>query len=190
MSATQPPAGKLSNDGITDIQLAVSRDGVDWSRPSREPFIPLQPGEHGLYMACGMVRQGDELNLYYGVYYNTHGDISDTRNHISRAVIRLDGFVSADAEGEGSLTTAPLTFTGSHLELNAVGEEVRAALLNEAGKELPGFGLADCDPLVGDHVAGTVTWGGKADVRELAGKTVRLRIAMRRAKVCAFQFAG
>jgi hypothetical protein len=101
----EPPANRLANDGITDIQLAVSRDGVHWSRPSRQAFMPLQEKEYGLYLGCGMVRQGAELSLYYGVYYNTHGDVLNPRDHISRAVIRLDGFVSADAAGEGSLTT-------------------------------------------------------------------------------------
>jgi hypothetical protein len=70
-----------------------------------------------------------------------------------------------------------------------VAEEVRAALLDEAARPLPGFGLGDCDPLRGDHIAGTVTWAGKSDLRPLAGQTIRLRLNLRRGKLYAFQFA-
>ena len=186
----EPPASRLPNDGISDIHLAVSRDGVSWSRPSREAFMPLQEGELGLYMAYGIARRGDELDLYYGIYYNSHGDVTNPDDHIARARIRLDGFASADAEGEGVLTTIPLTFSGDHLELNVAGEEVRAALLDESGEPVPGYGLTDCDPLSGDHIAGTVTWHGQSSLRSLAGRTLRLRIAMRQAKLYAFQFAA
>jgi len=186
----EPPVGRLPNDGVADIQLAVSRDGVEWSRPSRGSFMALQDDEYGLYMATGIVRQGDELSLYYGVYYNTHGDVLNVSDHISRATIRLDGFVSADAAEEGSLVTVPLAFTGSHLELNVVGEEVRAALLDETGQPIPGYGLPECDPISGDHTAATVTWGGKSDLKALAGRLVQLRVELRRAKLYAFQFAA
>ena len=45
-----------------DIQLAVSRDGVHWSRPERKPFIANGPpgsmDDATAYMAPGLVRQG------------------------------------------------------------------------------------------------------------------------------------
>ncbi|MBI3920373.1 MAG: LamG domain-containing protein, partial [Armatimonadetes bacterium] len=45
----EPPVGKLTNDGIADIHFATSRDGIHWNRLDREPFIPLQEGQNGLY---------------------------------------------------------------------------------------------------------------------------------------------
>jgi hypothetical protein len=185
----EPPVGKLSNDGITDLHFATSRDGIRWTRLDREPFIPLQEGQNGLYMACGFLRRGDQLSLYYGVYLPTHGQGLDPRNYISRAVLRLDGFVSVDAPDQGSLTTVPLTFSGSRLELNVVGEEVRVALLDEQSRPLAGFALQDCDPISGDHLARTVTWRGQSDLRQFAGQKVRLQFEMRKAKLYAFQFA-
>jgi len=184
----EPPEGKFPNDGITDIHFATSRDGIRWTRLDREPFIPLQEGQNGLYMAWGMIRRGDQLYLYYGVCLPTHGQGLDPRNYISRAVIRLDGFVSVDAPDRGSLTTVPLTFSGSHLELNVVGEEVRVALLDEQGQPLPGLDLQDCDPISGDYIDRRVTWRGQADLRPFAGQKVRLQFDLRQAKLYAFQF--
>jgi hypothetical protein len=45
-------------DGEVDIQLATSSDGLKWTRLDRDPFIPLQQGQNGLYMAFGNVRRG------------------------------------------------------------------------------------------------------------------------------------
>jgi hypothetical protein len=184
-----PPVGKLPNDGITEIHMATSRDGVRWTRVSREPFIPLQPGQNGLYMAWGMIRRGDKLSLYYGIYHWTHGAQINPADYITRAELRLDGFVSLDAPSHGTITTVPLVFSGSHLELNVVSQTVRVALLDESGSALKGFGLQDCDAITGDHTAKTVTWRGKSDLRLLAGKTVRLRVELAGGKLYAFQFA-
>jgi hypothetical protein len=185
----EPPAGKLSNDGITDIHLATSPDGVRWTRVSREPFIPLQAGQNGLYMAWGMIRRGDKLYLYYGIYHWTHGAPINPADYITRAELRLDGFVSLDAASRGTITTVPLVFSGSRLELNVAGQTVRVALLDASGNALKGFGLADCDAITGDHTAKTVRWRGKSDLRQFAGKTVRVQVELTKAKLYAFQFA-
>ena len=66
----EPPKGKYGNDGLTDIQMAVSRDGIAWTRLSREPYVAL--GVEGevdcrqLYMADGMIRRGGKVFQYYG----------------------------------------------------------------------------------------------------------------------------
>jgi hypothetical protein len=184
----EPPVGKVPNDGITDIHLATSRDGVHWTRPDRTPYIALGEGEYGAYMAYGMLRRGDELYLYYGIYHNTHGLPLHPLDRLSRAVLRLDGFVSADAAAEGTLTTLPLRFRGERLELNVAGAAVRVGLLDEQGQPIAGFDLRDCDPLQGDHIAGRVTWHGKEQLPQLADKTVRLQFELRQAKLYAFQF--
>jgi len=184
-----PPVGKFANDGITEIHMATSPDGVRWTRVSREPFVPLQADENGLYMAWGMIRRGDKLYLYYGVYHRTHGAGMDPRDYITRAELRLDGFVSLDAPSRGTITTVPLVFSGSRLQLNAVAQSVRVALLDEAGRVLSGFGWEDCDAVTGDCTAKTVTWRGKSDLRQLAGKAVRLRVELAKGKLYAFQFA-
>ena len=70
MHFPEPPVGKYGNDGLLDIQLAVSRDGVKYHRVSRAPYIPLgltgEPDSLSNYMAVGMVRTSDYLLQYYG----------------------------------------------------------------------------------------------------------------------------
>lgn len=185
-----------------DIHLAVSRDGRHFVRPGeRRPY--LTTGRDGswdskwIYPVLRPVRMGDELWIYYFGTNHDHARRLDAKaskeeNAISRAILRLDGFVSAEADYEGGvLMTPPLRFEGSKLELNldtGAGGWARVELLEESGKPIPGFGMPEADELNGNDVRMTVTWRGKADVSALAGKAVRMRIRMRAAKLYAFQF--
>jgi hypothetical protein len=140
---------------------------------------------------------GDELWIYYlGTNQDHSGGLDPAAKRqmtaISRAVLRLDGFMSAEAAYEGGwLITPPLVFEGSRLELNldtGAGGVARVELLDAAGKPIPGYGLAQAGELNGNHVRMPVTWKGRADVSALAGKPVRLHIRMRAARLYAFQF--
>ena len=70
----------------------------------------------------------------------------------------------------------------------AVEGRLNVGLLDEAGREIPGFGVAACDPLRGDQVRHIVTWKGRQEVGHLSDRRVRLRFEMKDAKVFAFQF--
>ncbi len=111
---------------------------------------------------------------------------------VMRAVLRRDGFVSADAEPEpGWFVTPPLFFAGEQLALNVDtggGGHLRVEIQDAQGTPVPGYALADCDPVNGNRVDYGVSWRGKSDVAALAGKPVRLKLLMRSAKLFAFQF--
>ena len=197
-----PPAGKYGNDGLLDIQLATSRDGVSYTRLSRAPYIPLSPeGDKDskcLYMATGMLRHEDDILQYYAGYEITHGAPQDhppePLGSICAVRQRLDGFISVDAAyGGGQVLTPPLTFAGTRLELNldcsAMGS-CRVALLDRSGELISGFSAGACDPISGNKVRQTVTWQGNADVSTLAGTPVRLHFLLRACKLYAFQFRG
>jgi hypothetical protein len=186
-----------------DIRLAVSRDGVHWTWPERVPYIPLGvPGSFdtgSLYMGQGIVRRGDELSLYYSGARINHQQAEleilvkpEGERIFSRVVTRLDRFVSASAGPSGGwFVTPPLRFRGARLELNLrtqPGGYARAALINAAGRAIPGFTLAECVPLRGDRIAVTAHWRGEANVATLAGQPVRLKVALRDAALYAFQF--
>lgn len=82
----------------------------------------------------------------------------------------------------------PFTFRGNRLRINAAARgSLRAALLDESGKPLPGFDLADCRPVSGDSVSEELQW--KADLGAMEGKPVRLRFEIRDASLFAFQFS-
>jgi len=197
----EPPEGKYNNDGLLDIQLFVSRDGVTFHRIERGPYIALSPegapDSKCLYMNVGMLRVGDELYQYYVGFHHSHGEYVDWpelkgMGAICLVVQRLDGFVSADAAwGGGALTTPPITFEGSKLELNincsAMGT-ARVELRDADDNPIEGFTLADADIIYGNNVHKIVTWKGNPDVSALAGKPIKLHFKMRAAKLYAFQF--
>jgi hypothetical protein len=142
---------------------------------------------------------GDELWIYYAGSNRDHdGNISrgaPDGKHLSgigRAVLRLDGFVSADADYRGGqLTTPALRFSGGRLELNVEtsgGGSVEVELLDDQGKPIEGYSRADSQPINGNSVRMPVRWKTTDDVRELAGRPVRLRFYMRDCKLYAFQF--
>ncbi|MBT3381873.1 MAG: hypothetical protein HN742_04335 [Lentisphaerae bacterium] len=193
--------GRFTNDGLLEAHLAVSRDGVGWSRPSRRPYIALgpegAPDSKMMFVFAGLVRTGDEIHHYYCGYDVTHGQYAGTpelhhKGAICRAVQRLDGFVSLSAGVPGGdVTTVPLTFAGSHLELNIVAAatgECCVELLDEEGAVIPGYEYEACDPIYGDSTHHRVSWRGRDDVGALASQTIQLRILLANADVYAFQF--
>jgi hypothetical protein len=109
-------------------------------------------------------------------------------------VLRLDGFVSADAgHAGGEFTTPPVRFVGDRLEVNVqtgAAGAVRVELQDVNCRPIEGFSFDDADEIAGDEVRSVVTWRRKNDVRSLADKPVRLRLVMRDAKLYSLQFTG
>jgi hypothetical protein len=206
-----PPEGRTGGGGWgIDVQLATSRDGINWNRaPDRRPFI--RNGIQGtfwsrqIYPSGDIIEVGDELWFYFGASALGHGAVmSPDDGGIGRAVLRRDGFISADADYTGGeLITWPLVFTGSKLQLNTdtgSGGTVRVELLDEAGRPIPGFELkGDFEDveIEGNHICVIAQWPRvvdgvrryTSDVSELAGRPVRLRFAMRNARLYSFQFS-
>ena len=194
-----PPVGKYGNDGLLDIQMATSRDGIQWTRLTRDPYVPLglegEIDSKQLYMAVGMVRSGNHIFQYYGGYNHSHGASQGLtrRGSICRLQQRLDGFVSADAAFEGGEFTTPLvTFAGSRLVLNintsAMGT-CKAEILDVEGNPVAGHSLADCDEIGGNFIEKTVTWKGNAALKSPGDCPIRLRFVMRAGKLFSFRFA-
>jgi len=193
---------KLSWPDSFDVHLMTSRDGKHFQRPpKRQPF--LRTGLEGSFEATWVsafgqpIRMGDELWIYYFGSNFDHEERLDTNARrleavISRAVLRLDGFVSADAEyAGGHLKTPPVVFAGSRLELNldtSAGGVAQVEIQDASGTPIPGFTLAEADQLNGNSVRMAVSWGGRTDVSSLAGKPVRMHLRMRSCKLYAFQF--
>lgn len=189
-----------------EIHLAVSRDGIRWSFPDRAiPFIALgkvgQFDSGSLYMGQGLVPVRDELWHYYNGSPLKHEEatlelLTQPANHriYSRAKIRLDGYVSVEADdAEGTFVTPPLRFKGNALALNVAvrpGGSVRVGLLDKAGLPIPGLTPADCVPITGDHIRHVVIWNTKTNLSSLAAHPVCLSFQMTKANLFAFQFAG
>jgi hypothetical protein len=194
-----PPIGKYGNDGLVDIQMATSRDGVKWTRLAREPYAALGTQDEldcaQLYMAVGMLRRGGKIFQYYNGYQVSHGTPENVQSRIGaicRLEQRLDGFASADANlAGGEFTTPPLVFSGARLALNVNASALgicKIELLDEQRHAIPGYSLGDCDEIGGNYLEKTVSWKGKTDLASLRGRAIRLRVMMRACKLFAFQF--
>jgi len=187
---------------ITELNFAYSRDGFHWSRPDRRAQIPAERRDvwdRGYVQSLGNLCcvRGDTLWFYYSGF---QGDGSKTnanwlkngmydRGATGLAFLRRDGFASLEAGTEGgALTTRPVTFSGSRVFVNADARngEVRVEIVDEAGKPIAPYTLANCRPVVGDSTLAAVTWTGADDVHALRGKTVRFRFDVRRAALYAF----
>lgn len=184
-----------------DLPLVYSYDDVDWHFcRDLTPFIDLSPeGGYNIrqvFPSTVPVVVGDELWFYYGAFQYVHRPAGDTvevvqTGMIGLAKLRRDGFVSLDASGTGEILTKPVVFEGGQLVLNLDCEDQGSAvveLLNAEGEAITGFTRRDCDTITGDAVSRVVTWQGKADLSKLAGRPVKLRIRLRKAKLYAFGF--
>lgn len=183
---------------LIDVQLVTSRDGIHWHRaPGRKPFIRLGPQDSfwaGMVYPAGgrAIRVGDELWFYFTGFPFNH-QTQGTEGGRGRAILRLDGFISADAEYTGGeLLTRPLVFAGNRLQLNAAtgaGGFVHVEIQDEAGKPIDGFAATDeHDEITGNYIRAAATWKGSTDVGALAGRPIRLRFIMRDCKLYSFQF--
>lgn len=183
---------------LTEGLLMSSRDGVHFERWN-EAFLrpgPERPGTwlyghqfiawHIVETASSLPGAGPELSLY-GLEGSWHG--SD--NALRRYTLRLDGFVSiqADATG-GELLTKPLQLAGKRLTLNfstSAAGEIRVELQDSQGKPLPGYELEACQPLFGDTLARPVTWQEHSTLPTGNAQPVRLRISLQDADLYSFR---
>lgn len=188
--------------GVTEVQLAVSRDGRKWRRYPRPAYAPIgelgRDDVHELFLTHGMIRRGDEIWQFLGghggngVGYHSAWK-KGAPSPLWRLVQRVDGFVAAEAAYTGgSLLTKQLRFQGSRLLLNvdtgATGF-VQVGILDEAGAPIPGYSADESIYANGDFLASPVEWLGKgSNVAPLAGRSVRLYFRMRGARLFAFRF--
>lgn len=193
--------------GMLEVQLAVSRDGIHWERPSREPYFPTGLADEWdrwyAVMGPGIARRGNYLYQYYNSSGRLHDSVvmrpeyDDSAKQLGGVGIvkqRLDGFVSADVDHLGGyLRTPPMTFSGKALRLNIDTGSMGTAFVeiqDEEGNPIPGFTMADCEEIGGNYIDQRVYWKGNHDLSSLIGKPIRLRFNLKRAKLYAFQFTA
>lgn len=171
-----------------------SRDGITFHR-WLEPVVPEsapeeRSGNRSNYMAWGVLTLPSEPGRYS--VYATEAYYEGPDSRIRRFSYRADGYVAIESgKTGGELLTKPLQFDGARLRLNAIardGGHLNVQIEDEQGRPVPGYTFADAVPFVGDSLSESVAWKSGGDVSGLSGKSVRLRIAMKDAKLFAFQF--
>ena len=188
-----------------DAQLAVSRDGLFWTRPERRPVITVGPvgsGEEGIVWpwGTGLVELPDGWWAlpYDGVswLHNARHTMPHGCGRLSWARWRPHRLCGVACDGPGELSLQTITRARTDLTLNyrcKPGGWIKAELLVSIPSRLnpdvsgtAGFTFDDCDPLSGDRSDATVTWNGNSDI-SAAGDTVVIRVRMFDAKLFAYR---
>ena len=200
----------------SDLHLAFSRNGFDYSRPDdRTPFLACsrRKGDWNagyLHSNAGVcLVNGDELWFYFTGFAGdpkrlkrTSSLLEDVGTYANASMglarLRRDGFCSMDADGDATLVTRPLVFReGDRLFVNAnVRGCLAAEILDEDGRTLDGFALADAKPLHGDSCKAELAWkggflsfGANRSLASLRGRPVRIRFKARDAELYSFWFS-
>ena len=193
-----------------DVQLGVSRDGIDFRRVCRrEPFIAAGPqGNYRNGWIDYDVMQGwqsepivvdDTVYVYYKGFNRQHGHsssacVSYEGAAIGLATFRRDRFVALEAgaeegmAGPARLITKPLKIEHPNFYVNASAfaeAAIRVELLRPDWQPIPGFTETECAEIRGDALSHRVRWADKADLGSLVGQDVRVKFCMNRARLHA-----
>ncbi len=193
---------KVGLPKITDLNLAYSRDGFHWHRPDRNAFIKSSrqdTWDHGYVQSVGGICliKGDKLWFYYIGFQGNPAKLDKQwkkngmydRGSTGLAFLRRDGFASMNADQTtGTLTTRKLNFNGKHLFVNVDAPQgtLQAEILNQENTPLPGFTLSDCLPTQTDSTIHRIQWQNNKSLEKLAGKTLKIRFTLKKAKLYAF----
>ena len=177
------------------------KPAIHYPDPDTQPFIPT--GAAGAWdfgnnnsPATAPVRVGDTLYFYYGGRPCTHGgkgpDGKTWRGPgaaIGLATLRVDGFVSADADDSGgTVLTRPLKLDGANLYVNTDAEGGRLAVevLDARLRPIEPFTIANARAIRADAARRKCAWRGVSDLSAVAGRTIRLRFHLAGASLYAF----
>jgi len=180
------------DSSLLDIQLAVSRDTVNFERVgNRATFIPVGGvGEWDRYNNSlannPPIEVGEELRFYYGGRTYRHGpydgpDNGEPGGGIGFATIQRDRFVSLEASFDGGeIVTRPMVLEGTELHLNATSDfgEIAVEALDTDGNV-----VATSKPIHQDSLDITVPWDG--DDPFGSNEPVRLRVRLKNARLYA-----
>jgi len=187
-----------------EVELTASRDGRHWTRVCRgRQFLPLGGKDRWDADYRIPARPGKPLLIDGKLWFYYWGARRPERfqamgwpdpridMHVGLATLRRDGFVSLNAGARpGRVVTRPLTFEGKTLHVNAdvaPGGRIRVAIQDAAGRTLPPYTLAGCNPLTGDVLDAKVAWAGRRTIRHKSAQSLRLAFELKKAKLYSFR---
>lgn len=195
----------VRREGYLDIQLAVSRDGINWTR---FPFPYINHAVEGIDCGCLMAYQGivaavedhkppldPGRMMFYSGHATTHSHLHVLRygdegeeQGLFRARFYRDRLAGLAAGPGTTITTRPFWVpenADGRLMLNysasATGE-VRAVLQASTGKEI----AASKRPMKGNAVSSIVEWDRPVEIR--GGDPVRLQFKMHNSTLHSWEF--
>ncbi len=203
-----PDCGEAPRQRI-DVQLVTSRDGETWERvcPGQNFITSAEPRQWDFgRLAIGNgppVVTGDTMRVYYCGQPTDHRGLDGLggrgedglgkgyRARVGFATLRKDGFAALCADRTGELLTHPVR-GGNRLNLNldAAGGSCRVELQDAGGKPIPGFSMEESIPLRVDQVDAPVAWKSAREIPCPDGEPMRVRMALERARLFSWTFAG
>jgi hypothetical protein len=202
------PAIYHQDTDLCDVHLAISNDGEAYNWVTHEAILDV--GKEGEWDSGQLYAQPDliylpdgRLALPYAGYDHTHNAIYTmykdykSRDGLAWAVWDDGRLAGVRADDVGEFYVCAPTMYGYSFTLNGPeilvnyrvdeGGKVEVELL-ERGKTqpLPGFSLADCEPLTGDKIWAPVRWKGQ-DLSSLKGKELVIHFRLTRAKVFGYK---
>jgi hypothetical protein len=188
------PSANSTDKPVIWPELAVSRDGIAWTRPfPGEPLVPCGPpgsaDSRQIRMASSFVVLSDRILLFYGQTDRPH--IPDMRADIGMATLRRDGFAAMTAgDTEGSILTKLIRFEAGRLCVNAkvnFGGYLRAEILDANGQPLAGYDLASCADVQGDVLWAPIEWKALATIPSSDfNNPCRIRFVLKNAEFYSF----
>jgi hypothetical protein len=188
-----------------DICVGFSRDGFHWSRDDRRAFVSVSERQGNWNWSNvqsaggGCLIVGDLLYFYVSGRSGVAGTNVPGVCSTGLATLRRDGFASlSDRREPGVATrvwpgrpaeviTRPVRFSGRFLFVNAeIDRQLRAEILDQDGKVIPGLSLADCEPLRTSGTRVPVRWRDRASLETLAGTPLRFRFVLEDVRLYAF----
>lgn len=193
---------KRPETDVIDYYIATSRNGKDFDKTwlyARKPFI--NRGLDGsfdkamLQPSSEIITRNDEHLIYYTGQYNQHHtpeNVKKESGKIGLAKLPLDRFICQQAGNKvGTITTKLFMLKGDKLEVNVDAKSgwLQIELLDETGKEIPGFSGGSAMQYKGiDELRLLPEWKNGGDLSSLKGKIVKLRFTLQNAKLYAFGF--
>lgn len=209
----EPPADWHSKMlGHVDMQLAYSRDGVNWSRPKdRTPMIayggPGSPDEGIVFVGSAnpFTIDGDTYLYYTAARYqhNNHSKSAymkehnyDMRDAVSCMLAKMpeDHWVSLDADNdEGSFVCKP--WGPPHevfVNADAKGGSIEAELVTPYGKVVPGYSRSDCIAVTANGKSQQIKWKNGKSAWETIAKDhlggLMMKFYLKNAKLYSYTF--
>lgn len=205
-----PSIYRQSSDTIYG-QLAVSMDGVNWSRFTRQAIIPHgEPGESDecyVYPEPNIIRFSKEGkfrllclcgNRYHNEWYNPKLREGDAPGFYGWAEWSEDRLAGICAPGAGEFTIS-MQSCGDRLLANyrtEPGGWIRFELVDrlvwppQPSLGIEGYRFENIPPLSGDETHAPVVWNGTTDLSRLSGKPIGIRVRMHKATLFSVTMYG
>ena len=190
------PPPQMNYTALNQIGLASSRNLKHWRRlGNREMFMEISPWDGKNYdtqqlLPCGApIICDDEIRVYYGgLRFRGHKELYPEKYHPyfndmgapSLATLRLDGYVSINADSDGYFITKPFSLNSQNLCVNIDSKQGQLIIELWDGESLEY--LTESQPISIDSVNHQVTW--KSDIN--ISKPIRFKFKLKHAKLYAF----